>query len=261
MGSALAGGWLAEQTIAPDQLWVLDPAPSEAARALGAGGVHLVHGPADLTSGKFDVVVLAVKPQIAKEVLAGINAVFAAQPLVMSVAAGKTIDWLQEEIGAPVPVVRAMPNTPALIRRGVSVLCASPQVSRAQLAQAEHLAQAVGSVHIIDDEALMDAVTAVSGSGPAYVFLLIEAMIAAGIGVGLPEDLAIALAEETVAGAAALAQQTGEAPARLRENVTSPGGTTAAALDVLMKKDAFQKLLAHAIEAATTRGQELASAD
>ena len=261
MGSALAAGWLAEKTMAADQLWVLDPAPSEAARALSADGVHLIHAAADLPSSEFDVVVIAVKPQIANEVLAGLTAVFAGEPLVLSVAAGRTIAWIQGVIGVPVPVVRAMPNTPALIRQGVSVLCASPQVSRDQLAQAQHLAQAVGSVHIIDDEALMDAVTAVSGSGPAYVFLLIEAMIAAGIGVGLPEDLATALAAETVAGAAALAQQTGEAPSQLRENVTSPGGTTAAALDVLTKKDAFQKLLAHAIEAETTRGQELASAE
>ena len=180
--------------------------------------------------------------------------------LVLSIAAGTPISYFEHQLGANTAVVRAMPNTPASIGHGITVLCANTHVSAEQRARCEILIGAVGQVEWIEDESLMDAVTAVSGSGPAYVFLLIEALAQAGISAGLAADLANRLALTTVAGAGALAEQTEDSPTVLRQNVTSPGGTTAAALEVLMADDGLQQLMARAVTAAKERGRELAIA-
>jgi pyrroline-5-carboxylate reductase len=170
--------------------------------------------------------------------------------------AGTTIGSLQAACGGA--VVRAMPNTPAAIGRGITVAVAASNVSAAQRATADALLSATGAVEWVDDEGLMDAVTAVSGSGPAYVFLLAEELARAGVAAGLPEALASRLARETVAGSGELLHRSSLPSATLRENVTSPGGTTAAALDVLMGKDGLAQLMRRAIAAATARSKQLA---
>ena len=175
-------------------------------------------------------VLLAVKPQLMDAVLPALARLIAADTLVLSIAAGKPIAVFEQALGAAVSVVRAMPNTPAAVGRGVTVLCANARADAGQRALAERLMAAVGQVHWIEDEDLMHAVTAVSGSGPAYVFHLIEALAAGGVAAGLPAPLAMELARGTVVGAGALAAQSSESAAQLRVNVTSPGGTTAAAL-------------------------------
>jgi pyrroline-5-carboxylate reductase len=178
--------------------------------------------------------------------------------LFLSVAAGTPIRFYEEVLGAQTPVIRAMPNTPAAIGRGITAICGNARASEAHMALAEALLSAVGEVVRLAGEHQMDAVTAVSGSGPAYVFLLIEALAAAGEAEGLPADLALRLAKATVAGAGALAEAAGESPAQLRVNVTSPGGTTAAALKVLMDEArGLPALLREAVHAAAERGREL----
>jgi pyrroline-5-carboxylate reductase len=177
--------------------------------------------------------------------------------LILSIAAGTKIEFFERHLGSDAAVVRVMPNTPAAIRRGMSVLCANANVSAAQRETADRLMAAAGATAWLDDEGLMDAVTAVSGSGPAYVFLLIETLAAAGVAAGLPEALSKQLALETVAGSGALAQASNDDPAQLRVNVTSPGGTTAAALEVLMAEDGLAPLMRRAVAAATRRGKEL----
>ena len=178
--------------------------------------------------------------------------------LFLSIAAGKTLGFFARHLGAAAAVVRAMPNTPAAIGRGIAVACASRSVARRSARLAERLLGAVGEVGWVEDEALIDAVTAVSGSGPAYVFLLIECLAKAGVAAGLPEALALRLARATVAGSGELARLSPESAARLRESVTSPGGTTRAALDVLMAPDGLEPLLTRAVLAAARRSRELA---
>jgi pyrroline-5-carboxylate reductase len=179
--------------------------------------------------------------------------------LVISIAAGKTIAWLAERLGPAARVVRTMPNTPAAIGRGITVCCAGPGVDDRGRALTDRLMQAVGEVAWIDDEALMHAVTAVSGSGPAYVFLLIEALTGAAAAAGLPADLAARLARATVAGSGELARLSADSPARLRADVTSPGGTTQAALAVLMADGGLARLMEDAVAAAAARSRELAA--
>ena len=206
-----------------------------------------------------DAVVFAVKPQIIADVVPGYRRFVRPQTLFVSIAAGTTIAGLARHLGADAAIVRCMPNTPAAIGRAITVACPNPLVSETQRRLSDALLAAIGESAWVEDEALMDAVTAVSGSGPAYVFLLIEALAAAGARVGLPADLALRLARETVAGAGELARQSPEAPARLRENVTSPGGTTRAALDILMAEHGLPELLDRAVAAAAARSRELAS--
>jgi pyrroline-5-carboxylate reductase len=248
MGSALLAGWLA-RGVAPAAVWVLEPQPSHWLRGQG---VHLNAGlPADPAAA-----VLAVKPQMmgaALPALAGLG-----DTLFVSIAAGTRLAALDAALGGGRRIVRAMPNTPAAVGRGVTAIVGNAAVSAADLAQAEGLMAAVGAVVRLPDEGLMDAVTAVSGSGPAYVFHLIEALAAAGAAQGLPEGLAMQLARATVTGAGELAHQSPESAAQLRVNVTSPGGTTAAALAVLMDPEAgLPPLMARAVAAATARGREL----
>jgi pyrroline-5-carboxylate reductase len=256
MGGALLAGWL-ERGLAR-RLVVVEPGPGAAGFA-GRPGVELLSDAAAIAPDfQPAVVVLAVKPQGMAQVLPPYRRFADAGALFLSIAAGKTLGFFARALGEAASVVRAMPNTPASIGRGIAVASANARVRPEQRRIAEALLAAVGEVGWVEDEALLDAVTAVSGSGPAYVFLLIECLARAGVAAGLPEALAERLARATVAGSGELAQRSAESAASLRENVTSPGGTTRAALDVLMAADGLDPLLRRAILAATKRSRELA---
>lgn len=251
MGSAMLAGWL-DGGLAPGAVWVIDPKPSD---WLKTTGVHLNE---DLPANPA-VVLVAVKPQMMGAALPSLAALGNGETLFLSIAAGTPIAAFETALGAATPIVRAMPNTPAAIGRGITAIIGNAQASAAQLDLAEALLGAVGQVVRLDDEGQMDAVTAVSGSGPAYVFHLIETLAAAGEAEGLPAELALHLARATVAGAGALAEAADEGPDQLRVNVTSPGGTTQAALEVLMDEaQGFPALLTRAVSAAAARSRELA---
>ncbi|MEQ4576836.1 MAG: pyrroline-5-carboxylate reductase [Gammaproteobacteria bacterium] len=215
---------------------------------------------ADAAIAGADTWVMAVKPQVMRSVCAGLADAARNQPLVVSIAAGITGTQLDRWLGGGQAVVRAMPNTPALLGAGVTGLHANARVSAAQREQAERLLASAGATVWIEDEARMDAVTAVSGSGPAYVFLLAEAMEAAALQQGLPAEAARTLVLQTVLGAARMLTEAGEAPAELRRRVTSPNGTTQAAIETF-QAGGFEALTAKAIAAATTRGRELSAAN
>ena len=253
MGGAMLTGWLA-QGLAPQRVVVIDPRPPAEINALTAQGVRL--NPSATDTGVVDTLVVAVKPQMFREAGAALKHFVGPSTLVVSIMAGTTIAVLEEICGGA--VVRAMPNTPAAIGRGITVAVPAKNVSTAQRAIADALLRATGSVEWVDDENLMDAVTAVSGSGPAYVFLLAEELARAGVAAGLPEELATRLARETVSGSGELLHRSDLPSATLRQNVTSPGGTTAAALEILMGADGLQPLMIKAIAAATKRSKELA---
>jgi pyrroline-5-carboxylate reductase len=256
MGGALLKGWLAQGVSAADVI-VVEPAV-DPARTDIPNDVRVVDA-ADRLPGDFvpAAVILAVKPQMMGEAVPGYARFGKTETVFLSIAAGTPIAFFERELGDAAAVIRVMPNTPASIGRGMSVLCANARTSPAQREMCGRLMEAVGAAAWLDDEGLMDAVTAVSGSGPAYVFLLIEALADAGRAVGLPDELARQLALQTVAGAGELARQSGDDPAQLRVNVTSPGGTTAAALEVLMAPDGLPALMARAVKAAEQRGREL----
>jgi len=254
MGSAMLDGWLA-RGLAPKKITVIEPEPVKAIKALARRGVKLN------PKGKVGVasaIVIAVKPQSAPEALPPLARHIDKATLVLSIMAGRTIGFLEKSLPAGTAIVRAMPNTPAAIGRGISVAVANAKISKRQRKQASDLLAAIGKVEWVLDEALMDAVTALSGSGPAYIFLLAECMARAGVAAGLPSELATRLARETVAGSAELLHRSDLDAATLRQNVTSPGGTTAAALDVLMGPGGFDQLLTQAIAAATQRSRDLA---
>lgn len=253
MGGAMLSGWLA-QGVAPSSIAIIEPMPSDEIKALTARGVRLNATPADI--GEVAVLVLAVKPQMFREAGPQLRPLVKPSTLVVSIMAGTPTATLNEVCGGT--VVRTMPNTPAAIGRGITVAVAAGAIAPAQRDVVDALLRATGSVEWIDDESLMDAVTAVSGSGPAYVFLLTEELARAGVAAGLPADLAAKLARETVAGSGELLHRSDLDAATLRQNVTSPGGTTAAALGVLMGDDGFQPLLERAVAAATKRSRELA---
>lgn len=252
MGGALMTGWLA-RGLDPGRLVVVEPAPSAEITAVVERGARL--NPE--TPCAVATLVIALKPQSFRDAAPLLRSLTDPATLVVSIMAGATIASLQEVCGGA--VVRAMPNTPAAIGRGITVAVPATKVSAAQRATADALLRATGRVEWVEDESLMDAVTAVSGSGPAYVFLLAEELARAGVAAGLPEDLAAKLARDTIAGAGELLYRSDLPPATLRQNVTSPGGTTAAALSVLMDADGLQKLMTHAIAAARARSRELAS--
>jgi pyrroline-5-carboxylate reductase len=255
MGQALVRGWLAKG-MAPDLIRIVDPAPSARAVAaeLGVGGGESV----DARAAHAHVVLLAVKPNQLAAALAACRA-SGGRPVYLSIAAGKTLAQLEGGLGAGAAVVRAMPNTPAAIGKGMTVLVANDAVTAAQRAACEALLAAVGAVAWVEDERDMDAVTAVSGSGPAYVFLLIESLERAAVEAGLSPELARRLALATVAGAGAYAEAAGEPAAELRRKVTSPGGTTQAALAVLGSEHGLAELVARAVRAAADRSRELSS--
>lgn len=251
MGGAMLSGWLT-QGLEAKSVVVIEPHPSDEARSFAARGVRLNPEAKDIRA---DVLVVAVKPQMFREAGPQLKALVGPSTLVVSIMAGTTIAGITEACGGT--VIRAMPNTPAAIGRGITVAVPAQGITAEQRAVADALLRATGSVEWVEDEALMDAVTAVSGSGPAYVFLLAEELARAGVAAGLPEALATKLARETVAGSGELLHRSDLDSATLRQNVTSPGGTTAAALDVLMGLDGFHPLLTRAIAAATKRSKEL----
>ncbi len=256
MGGALLSGWRANRVAS--HFAVVEPMSAGTAAFAGAADVSIAASFAELPeSFRPDAIVMAVKPQAMAEAAPAYRAL-AESAVTLSIAAGTPISFFERVFGPKAAIVRAMPNTPAAIGRGMSVLCPNAVVSPAQRQLAEKLMQAAGVVDWIDDEGLMDAVTALSGSGPAYVFHLIEAMAAAGEALGLSPELAVKSALETVAGAGELARQATESPATLRQNVTSPGGTTAAALGVLMGDAGLGDLMTRAMTAARDRGRELA---
>ncbi|TLP67290.1 pyrroline-5-carboxylate reductase [Parasedimentitalea maritima] len=250
MGSAMLAGWL-EGGLPAASVSVIDPYPSD---WLQGSGIHinqpLPESPA--------IVLIAVKPQMMGAALPNLQLLGGGDTLFISVAAGTSIATYEDILGANTPLVRAMPNTPAAISRGITAIVGNARASAADLDSAELLLSAVGQVVRLDSETQMDAVTGVSGSGPAYVFHLIETMAAAGETQGLPAELAMQLAKATVAGAGALAEASEDSPSQLRVNVTSPNGTTQAALEVLMDKESgFPTLLKSAVGAATNRSKEL----
>jgi pyrroline-5-carboxylate reductase len=254
MGSAMLEGWLT-RGLDPHKLTVLEPQPAKSVSALTRRGVALnPKGKATSASA----VVIAVKPQSAPDAVIALKPFVGKSTLAVSIMAGRTLGFLQKTLSPQTAIVRAMPNTPAAIGRGITVACPNGRVSARQRKLASDLLAAIGSVEWVGDEGLMDAVTAVSGSGPAYVFLLAEALAQAGVAAGLPADLAEKLARETIAGSGELLHRSPLDAAALRENVTSPGGTTAAALAVLMGQSSLTLLMRKAIAAATARSRELA---
>lgn len=252
MGSALLNGWLGRGTPA-EHVSVIEPMQPQL-----PDGVSLYTEPTALGSDyRPSVVVFAVKPQSMDEVAPAYGKYAGPETVFLSIAAGKPIGYFEATLAGGA-IVRAMPNTPAAVGRGITVLCANERVSSEQKAVCTGLMESVGEVAWIEDEALMDAVTGLSGSGPAYVFHLVEAMAAAGEAAGLSPDLAMQLARATVAGSGELLAQSSDPAGTLRENVTSPGGTTAAALEILMGPDGLTKLMTEAIVRATERSRELA---
>jgi pyrroline-5-carboxylate reductase len=254
MGSALLEGWI-RLGLDPQNIAVIEPAIPPHIAALTQRGLQLNPTPRALKN--VTAIVLAVKPQVAPHAIPPLAPLVSPSTVVVSIMAGRTLKFLSDALAKPCAIVRAMPNTPAAIGRGITV--AVPlHANEAQRALADRLLSATGAVEWTADEALMDAVTAVSGSGPAYVFLLAEALTEAGVAAGLPHELAVKLARETVTGAGELLHRSPLEAAVLRENVTSPAGTTAAALAVLMGQDGLASLMEKAVAAATKRSRELA---
>jgi pyrroline-5-carboxylate reductase len=254
MGGAMLKGWLADG-LAPERVLVIDPHAADLpADVTVARSIDQV---ADGTSG--DVIVLAIKPQVMADLLPSFSRLGAAGGVFLSVAAGKTLSFLSTQLGDGARVVRAMPNTPAAVGRGACGLFAGAGVSDTQKARCEELLAVSGLVAWVESEALIDAITAVSGSGPAYVFHLVEAMAQAGESLGLSADVAQALARQTIVGAGELLHQSPDSASQLRTNVTSPGGTTAAALAVLTDAETgLPPLMMRAMAACSQRAKELA---
>ncbi|MGH1367663.1 MAG: pyrroline-5-carboxylate reductase [Maritimibacter sp.] len=251
MGSAMLAGWL-EGGLPASSVWVRDPLPSEWVQ--GLQGLHLNEALPTAPA----IVLVAVKPQMMTEALPTLAAMGEGETLFLSVAAGVTLNSYEKMLGAKTPIIRAMPNTPAAVGKGVTAIIGNGAASGAHLDMASALLSAVGQVVRLESEAQMGAVTAISGCGPAYVFHLIEAMASAGTNAGLNPDLALTLARATVAGAGALAEGSDETPTQLRINVTSPKGVTAEALGVLMNEaDGFAPLMERAVAAAIKRNEEL----
>lgn len=252
MGGALLAGWKKKRLNQP--LAVVEPQqiklPIGVKRYAAADALPKRFAPA--------AIVLAVKPQSLAEALPAYRRFADGETVFLSIAAGKTLRFFARMLGDEAAIVRAMPNTPAAIARGIAVACANPRVVPPQRALCTRLLGAVGEVAWVEDEALLDPVTAVSGSGPAYVFLLLECLAGAGVAAGLPAELAMTLARATVSGSGELARLSSEDAAQLRRNVTSPGGTTEAALKILMAEDGMAALMRRAIAAATARSRELA---
>jgi pyrroline-5-carboxylate reductase len=257
MGGALLSGWL-DKGLEAKSVIVRDPTPApEVAQLIATRGIGLNFSVADIAARKPAVVVLAVKPQLMDAVLPELAALVSPDTLFISIAAGTSLYGLKSLLGEEARVVRAMPNTPSAVGRGMTVCHANPLVSAAQREIADALLSAVGDVGWVESEPLIDAVTAISGSGPAYVFYLTECLAAAGEGLGLEPALAMQLARATVAGAGEMLHLMPDDAATLRKNVTSPGGTTAAALDVLMGEGGLSPLLRRAATAARDRAREL----
>lgn len=256
MGGAMLEGWL-KTGVPAKQIVTLDPAlQGSTLELLKHHNIH--HNPPITEIANTEALVVAVKPQVMGQVLPGLVPLLKSKPVVLSIAAGKTIASFEAVFGSGASIIRAMPNTPAAIGRGITALVGNRNVSPAQMALAEALLHASGEVVRVAREAEIDFVTAVSGSGPAYVFLLVETLAAAGEKLGLPADLAMRLARVTVSGAGELLYQSIESPTTLRQNVTSPKGTTEAALQVLMAPGGLKQLMEKAVAEAAKRSKELA---
>ena len=253
MGGAMLDGWLARGR-APADVVVAEPV---GALRPHKPGLRAVASTSDVAKTP-EIVVLAVKPQSMDGVLPDLKRFADEGAVFLSIAAGKTLKYFASHLGPTAKIVRSMPNTPAAVRQGITVATPSKGVSAAEQKRCHELLEAVGQVLWVDDEALLDPVTALSGSGPAYVFLLVEAMAAAGTKLGLTPDMAMQLARATVAGSGELLRQSSEPASQLRVNVTSPGGTTAEALKVLMAADGIQPVFDKALAAAARRSKELA---
>ena len=250
MGSAMLAGWL-KRGLPPQSVWVIDPKPSDWLQSTGVTlNGDLPKQPA--------IVLIAVKPQMMGDALPAIAAMGGGKTLFVSVAAGTPISAFEAALGDDSPIIRAMPNTPAAVGRGITAIIGNAHATPAHLDTAEELLTAVGQVVRLDSEDQMDAVTGVSGSGPAYVFHMIECLARAGEAQGLSPALAMQLAQATVAGAGALAEEAEETPDQLRVNVTSPNGTTQAGLEVLMDEETgLPPLMKKTVAAATDRSKEL----
>jgi len=255
MGFAMLKGWLASGAVQPADVLVIEPNETLRNRA-GEQGVRTSAAPDGIAGESADLVIIAVKPQVLRDVLPAYKPL-APKAAFLSIAAGIAISTFSEILGSDTPVIRCMPNTPAAIGKGMMGIYANELVSADILAFVNTLLSASGEVVVLDDEGQIDAVTAVSGSGPAYVFHFIECLEAAAVKAGLSEKAARLLAMQTVYGAANLAKESGEEPGRLREQVTSPNGTTAAALAVLMGENRLGNLVDEAVDAARRRSIEL----
>lgn len=252
MGTAMLEGWL-DGGLPPGSVWINDPNPSEWVQGQGINlNADLPDDPA--------IVLVAVKPQIMRDALPSLAQLGNGTTLFLSVAAGITIATFEEMLGPDTPVIRSIPNTPAAVKQGITAIIGNARVTETQMQDAETLLSAIGHTVRLETEDQMDAVTGLSGSGPAYVFHMIECMAHAGEAQGLAPDLAMTLARATVAGAGALAMQSDDTPSQLRVNVTSPNGTTQAGLDVLMNEDTgLPRLMADTIDAAAKRSKDLAN--
>jgi len=257
MGGALLRGWL-KRGVPGKDVFVVDPAPRDL-EDVQARSVTIVTAVDQLSPGlQPGIVLLAIKPQFMDEALPAYRRFARPGTVFLSIAAGKTVAYLKGKLGADAAIVRSMPNTPAAVGRGMSVILKDSSIPVATLDLCGQLLSAVGKVGWIEEEDQINAVTAVSGGGPAYVFLLIECLAEAGRAAGLPADLAMQLARETVTGSGELAHQSTETATQLRQAVMSPKGTTIEALAVLMGPDGWQQLITKAIAAATRRGREIA---
>lgn len=253
MGSAMLQGWI-KQGVPAGAVWIMDPHPSDWVQGLVADGLHLNTALPPAPA----IVLIAVKPQMMAEALPSLTALGNGSTLFISVAAGTQMGFYEETLGAKTPVVRAMPNTPAAVMHGITALIGNTNVTDADLNLAEELLQAIGQTVRLQSESQIDAVTGVSGSGPAYVFHMIETLAAAGEAQGLSADMAMTLAKATVAGAGHLAEVSDESPEQLRINVTSPQGTTAAGLAVLMDEETgLTRLINRTVKATADRSREL----
>lgn len=252
MGTAMLEGWL-DGGLPPGSVWINDPNPSEWVQEQGINlNADLPDDPA--------IVLVAVKPQIMRDALPSLAQLGNGTTLFLSVAAGITIATFEEMLGPDTPVIRSIPNTPAAVKQGITAIIGNARVTETQMQDAETLLSAIGHTVRLETEDQMDAVTGLSGSGPAYVFHMIECMAHAGEAQGLAPDLAMTLARATVAGAGALAMQSDDTPSQLRVNVTSPNGTTQAGLDILMNEDTgLPRLMADTIDAAAKRSKDLAN--
>jgi pyrroline-5-carboxylate reductase len=258
MGGAMLRGWL-EDGIEGDRICVVDPKPSDEMLALLKQ--HEVKNIVKLDHKlEVDIFILAVKPQVMIPILNDIGEYIDPSTLLVSVAAGITIDSLAQNFETN-PIIRTMPNTPSQVGEGMSVCVGNSHVNNDHKGWVSGLLSAIGKVDWVEDEALIDPVTGVSGSGPAYIFHMVEAMAQAGVNAGLSEDLSTKLARQTIIGAAELLKQSDLGADQLRKNVTSPGGTTAAALEVLMAEDGLTQLMSKAVKAASDRSKGLAKLD
>ncbi len=258
LGGALLRGWI-DNGIDPGKITVQDPGPPDhMVDLMKTHNLCCVARADDQTDAEFSVVVLAVKPQIMDVVLTGVKSFAGSSTVFLSVAAGKTTGYFEGKLGDDTRVVRTIPNTPAAIGRGITAAFANANASPAQQRQCDQLLSAIGEVVWVEDEKLIDAATGVSGSGPAYVFYMTECLAQAGVCAGLPQDVAQKLARATVSGAGELMHKSALEPGQLRENVTSPNGTTAAALEILRDRGDLEKLMTEAVNAAANRSRELA---